>query len=82
MFEDFDKSIKEKIKYKDCGYAGVKPNTEDWVDLPEFDPDFNDQSNNIYNDPNIPETDDYTLEVWEYTDLNIELAIPRDSDGP
>jgi hypothetical protein len=35
------------------------------------------------NDPGILEADkDFTLDVFDDTYLNMELAIPRDSDGP
>jgi hypothetical protein len=38
---------------------------------------------NIVNDPNVPEADDsFTPDVFGDTYLNMELAIPRDSDGP
>ena len=67
MFADFDKSIKDKLKEKDRGYAGSKPNPEDWADLTEFDSDFNEEFNKIFNDPHIKEADDYTTEVLDDT---------------
>jgi len=82
MFSDFDKSIKDKLKEKDRGYAGSKPNPEDWTDLTEFDSVFNEEFNKIFNDPHIKEADDYTPEVLEDTYLNMELALPRNSEGP
>ena len=36
----------------------------------------------IFNDPHIKEADDYTPEVLEDTYLNMELALPRNSEGP
>ena len=43
--------------------------------------DFNKEFNKIYNDQNISEAGDFSPEVSEDTYLNMELAIPRDSDG-
>ena len=36
----------------------------------------------IYNDKSIPEADDFTPEVLDDTYLNMELALPRDDEGP
>ena len=82
MFADFDKSIIYNLKEQDRGYAGSKSNPEDWTDLIEFDSDFNEEFNKIFNDPHIKEADDYTPEVLEDTYLNMELALPRNSEGP
>ena len=71
MLEDFDKSTKNKLKCKDRGYAGAKPNTDDWSDLTEFGSEFNEEFNRIYNDQSIPEADDSTPEVLEDTYLNM-----------
>ena len=67
---------------KDRAYEGSKPHPEAWVDLCEYDPIFNNKFSNIFNNPGIPEADDYTPEVMEDTYLNMELAIPKDGDGP
>ena len=48
----------------------------------EFDSDFNDEFNRVFDDKDIPEADDYTPKVLEATYLNMELRIPRDMDGP
>ena len=47
----------------------------------KYDHIFDEEYNNIINNPKIPEIDDYTPEVMEKTYLNIKLAIPRDGDG-
>jgi hypothetical protein len=40
-------------------------------------------ADNIGNDPSVPEADDYfTPDVFDNTYVNMELAIPRDGDGP
>ena len=82
MFEDFNKSIKDKLKCKDRCYEGAKPNPDNWSDLTEFDSNFNEELNKIYNDPNIPEADDFSPESLEDTYMNMELAITRDNAGP
>ena len=82
LFESYDDSIKDKLKCKDRSYDGGKPHPEDWADLLEFDSDFNDEFNRVFDNKDIPEADDHTPEVLEDTYLNMELAIPRDSEGP
>ena len=59
-----------------------QPNPEDWADLIDTDPEFNEEFNKIFNDSNVPEADDFTPEVLEDTYLNMELALSRDGDGP
>ena len=41
LFQDFDQSIKARLKCKDRSYDGAKPYPEDWEDLLESDADFN-----------------------------------------
>ena len=57
MFKALDKSIKERLDIKDRSYAGAKPNPEDWADLIDTDPEFNEEFNKIFNNSNIPEAD-------------------------
>ena len=71
MFNTFDISIKDKLKVKDRTYNGSKPNPEDWADLIESDPIFNEEFNKIFNNVDIQEADDYTPEVLEDTYLNM-----------
>ena len=78
-FSKFDKAIHSKLKCIDRGYAGDKSNSEDWEDLPEDDEDFRDEFQNTYNNVDIHEAEDYTPEVIEDTNLNMEIALPRDS---
>ena len=82
IFEKFDIAIQKKLNLIDKGYVGDKPNPEDWADLIETDEDFRDEFFQIFNDKNIKEADEYTPEVLEDTYLNMELALPRDSEGP
>jgi hypothetical protein len=82
--EEYDVDIRKCFKEdEEFGFEGAKPTPEDWAEFMEFDPDFQEEFNQIVNDPNIPEADkDFTPDVFDDTYLNMELAIPRDSDGP
>ena len=82
-FEEFDTVIHAKCgTTTDNTYTGDKPNPSQWADLLESDPDFKEEFAKIYNDPTIPEADDYTPEVMDDTYLNMEVAIPRHDEGP
>jgi hypothetical protein len=82
IFAQFDLAISNKLKLVDRGYSGDKPNPEDWSDLLEEDDDFREEFQNIYSDKSIPEADDFTPEVLDDTYLSMELALPRDDEGP
>ena len=82
LFTQFDKNICDRLKDKDRTYRGSKPNPEDWSDLIDNDKEFAEEFTNIYNNIDIPEADDYTPDVLEDTYVNIEIALPRDGDGP
>jgi hypothetical protein len=81
---EFDSKISRRFKEEeDLTYNGAKPNPEDWSEYLQYDPDFQEEFDNIVNDPGISEADkDFTPDVFEDTYINMELAIPRDSDGP
>jgi hypothetical protein len=82
---EFDVEVSRRFKEeeKDFTYDGAKPNPEDWSEYLENDVEFQEEFDNIVNDPNVPEADDsFTPDVFGDTYLNMELAIPRDSDGP
>ena len=52
-------------------------------DYLEYDPDFQEEFNDIINDLNVPESDsNLTPDVSEDSYLNMELVILRDRDGP
>ena len=82
IFDKFDEKIHHKLHLKDRGYAGNKPNPDDWADLMENDEDFREEFTNIYNDSSIPEADNYTPEIGDDTYVNMEVTIPRDGEGP
>jgi hypothetical protein len=49
----------------------------------QVDTDFQEEFNRIMNDLSVPEADkDFTRDFFDDTDLNTELAIPRDASGP
>ena len=82
IFSQFDATIAAKCKSPERGYVGDKPNPEDWADLLHTDEDFRTEFESVYNNNDIPEADDHTPEVLEDTYLNMELALPRDGEGP
>jgi hypothetical protein len=81
---EFDSKISRRFKEEeDLTYDGAKPNPEDWSEYLQYNPDFQEEFYNIVNDPGISEANkDFTPDVFEDTYINMELAIPRDSDGP
>ena len=82
IFTEFDASIDAKFKSKPSSFQGDKPNPEDWADLFSEDQDFVDEFRKIFNDNSIKEADEYTEETLDDTYLNMEIALPRDSEGP
>ena len=81
-FVKFDAEIHRRLKSDVRGYCGDKPNPQDWADLLEEDEDFAAEFTKIFNNTDIPESDEYTPEVLEDTYLQMEVAMPRDSEGP
>jgi hypothetical protein len=81
-FRKFDDFIHTKLKLVTKNYIGDKPNPEDWAELLDTDEDFRREFQMLYNDDSIPEADDFTPEVLEDTYLNMEIALPRDGEGP
>jgi hypothetical protein len=81
---EFDSKISRRFKEEeDLTYDGAKPNREDWSEYLQYDPDFQEEFDNIVNDPGILEANnDFTPDISDNKYLNMELAIPRDSDGP
>ena len=81
-FAKLDAIIATRCKSPERGYIGDKPNPADWADLIDTDEDFRDEFDSVYNNNDIPEADEYTPEVLEDTYLNMEIALPRDGEGP
>ncbi len=82
MLNEFDKAISERLKSPLRNMLGDKPDPEAWADLMEEDADFQEEFDKVYNCLDIPEADDHTPEVLEDTYINMELALPRDDEGP
>jgi hypothetical protein len=81
--DEFDTSIKTHFKEdSELPFLGFKPNLEDWYKFMGFDADFQEEFKKVINDPTIPEADKDCTPDFDDTYLNMELAIPRDSEGP
>jgi hypothetical protein len=76
---EVDSKLSRRFKEEeDLAYDGGKPNPEDWSEYLQYDLDFQQEFNNIVNDPGISEADkDFTPDVFDDTYLNMELAIPK-----
>jgi hypothetical protein len=56
--EEFDSKIRRIFKEEeDFGFEGSKPNPEDWSEYLQEDPEFQEEFNNIVNDPKVPEAE-------------------------
>ena len=82
IYNKFDTAISTKLKLPTRGYHGDKPNPKDWADLLEEDEDFREEFEAVYNSDQVDEADDFTPEVLQDTYLSMELALPRDGEGP
>ena len=82
-FSEFDEQIKGIIKEDDFPLERNNPNPADWADILEDNEDFQEEFNQIYQDLDIPEADDtFTPDLMDDTNRNMEVALPRDSEGP
>ena len=85
-FDAFDSELSRCIKNDEFPVDGHKPDPEMWADLKKNDEDFREEFFRIYQDDSIPESDDVTQEpspeLADDTLLRMELALPRDGDGP
>ena len=61
----------EKINLVERDYVGNNPSTEGWSDSKNEDKYFREDFQQVYNDSNVPEADDSTLEVLRYIYLNM-----------
>ena len=55
---DTDDNRRFKEEEKDLTCDGAEPNPEDWSEHLENDADFQEEFDNIVNDPTVPEADD------------------------
>ena len=82
-FRKLDHAVQEKMKScQENNYIGDKPTPEQWADLLEHDDDFREECERVINSDDVMEADDVTPDTLDDTYLNMELALPRDGDGP
>ena len=79
----FDKEIKIRIKNDDLPVDGDLPDPVKWADMLEDEEDLREEFDRIYQDKEISEVDDvFTLEIMDDNYMNMEVALPRDTEGP
>ena len=64
------------------GYEVYKPSTQDWADMLEEYPDFDEEFKRVFNNADITGSYKFTPEVLEDTDMDMEIALPRYREGP
>ena len=80
MFSKFDKEINRRIKVNDFPVDGDFPNPVKRAYMLEYDKDFREEFDQIYQDKDIPVVDDvFTPEIMDSTYMNMEVALPRDT---
>jgi hypothetical protein len=79
-----DAEISRRFKEEeDLEHDGSKSNPEDWSECLENNPDFQEEFDDMFDDKTIREADnDFTPDAHNDTHVNMELAIPRDSNSP
>jgi len=82
LYKEFDQEVRRILGEEEPQQdIGDKPSPEDWAEFKEFDEDFQEEFSNIVSKYDIKEADDeFTLEVFNDTYLNMELALPS-GDG-
>ena len=81
--EEFDAEIKLKLNEDDYPVQGDKASPEDWAAYVDYDEDFQKEFDFVVSNENVAEADaDFSPDVYDDTYLNMELAVPRDGDGP
>jgi hypothetical protein len=82
--QDYDTEIIRRfMEEEDLTYDGAKPNPKDWSEYLENDPDFQEEFDNVISESNMPEADDtFAPDACGDAHVNMELAMPRDGDGP
>lgn len=83
LFQEFDNEVTRRLRDGDMPAEGDKPNPEDWADMFEHDEDFQREFDRVVNSKDVPEAEDnFTPDMFDDTYLHMELALPRDGDGP
>ena len=75
-FTEFDEALNARLKHDDVIFDGEKPDMAHWADM-ENDEIFIEEFQRNYSNPDIKDEDE---EMDSY--LNMEVALPRDTDGP
>jgi hypothetical protein len=79
---EFEIETSRQFKEEQDRLMCAKPNPEDWSEHLENDPDFQEEIDNIINNPKVPEAhEDFTPAVFDDVCVNMEMATPRDRDG-
>jgi len=85
-FKRYDQEISRRFKNDDMPIDGDKPDPEQWADMLDKDEDFRDEFHRVYGDAAIKEADSskvsFTPDILDDTYVNMELALPRDAEGP
>jgi hypothetical protein len=70
--DEFDSEIRRMFKEdEDFGFEGSKANPEDWSECLQEDPEFQEEFDNIVNDPKVPEAkEDFDPHVYDDTHVN------------
>jgi hypothetical protein len=87
-FKEYDDAINTILRNDEFPVEGDKPDPEVWADLAATDEDFREEFFKVYADAGIKDAD-VTAEPEETSPgimdeeyLRMELALPRDGDGP
>jgi hypothetical protein len=76
--EEFDVEIKQRLKLEELGTDGDKPDTHQWADLLDVDPDFREEFFQVYQDDDIKKADEESSsEISDVQFLNMELALSK-----
>ena len=79
----YDDELSRHIEGGQFSAEGERPDPEMWADLKENDEDFREELFKIYDSQDIKDADNEpSPEIADSTYLNMELALPREGDGP
>jgi hypothetical protein len=83
-FQAYDVEIARRIGANEFPTEGDKPDPALWADLQETDEDFREEFFKVYQDTELLDAkdDEPTPGIADEELLSMELALPRDGDGP
>lgn len=77
---DYSKSISLKFKEGTLDCDGERPKIDDWQNLLEKNPDFAEEFNSLFDNPDVPEADDiFDPDSYDQY-LNTEFAVDNGED--